>query len=333
MNCYINIKEHSILISSDEDELINRLISEFHFFTSLESAYPQFEVHLHLKAPPQIPPMIAHKILSHALIYQTTGNRYIDYGRALIHQQGKIYSLYTDDEEFLFELSFLCIHSLLGDLLEDLNLFRIHALAGTYREKDFILMLPSGGGKSSMLKEFLADPLFSIISDDSPLVDIWGKIHPFPTKISLSSIPGQGILKDLPWTHFYRSQHPPKFVLSLSQLSSRINHSPQDQTPLLLWGQRSSFHLPQLFPMCKWDTFKALLENMVIGIGLPQVIEIFLRFKLIPDSYKMISSFSKRSFAACALFNRSKHYRIVLSRDIVANCQRIKDLIDENHSK
>lgn len=334
MNFFINVKHLSILITCDEDELIKKLISEFHYFNSPQSTYPQFEIHLYLKDPPQIPELTAHKVLNHALIYQEKGNRYIDYqGRALIHQQGKIYSLYTEDKDFLYELAFLTIHSLLGDLLEKLSLYRIHALAGTYKSRDFILMLPSGGGKSSMLNEFLQDPEFKLISDDSPLIDHLGVIHPFPTKISLNQIPSSGILKDYEWSLFNRSQYSPKHVLSLSHLEDRINPSPKDSAPLLILGQRSSFNEARILEMSTPETLKALLEHMIVGIGLPQVIEIFLSFKFIPDMYKMITSFIKRSSAGLALYRRSNHLKIILSKDIKANCQKIKEFIDENSAR
>lgn len=334
MNFFINVKHLSILITTDEDELIKKLESEFHFFSCAKNNYPQYEIKLVKEKPAKLPSLVAAKILAHALIYHDKGARFIDYhGKALIHQEGRVYSIYCEDSDFLYELSFLTIHSLLGDLLAELGLFRIHALAGTFGARDFILMLPSGGGKSTMLKEFLEDPQFSIISDDSPLIDQWGEIHPFPTKISLNEKPTEGVLSHVPWQPFIRALHPPKFVLPLSHLTERINKIPQDQGPLLILGKRSSFPTPKLVPMNSTKTLLALLENMVIGVGLPQVIEIFLSFKFIPDIYKMTKASLARSRAALHLFRRSEHYELILSDDIQANCQKIKDLINESHSR
>jgi len=329
---FINIKHLSILTITDEDELIKKLASEFHFFTSLDEEYPQFEIQLLKESPPKIPELVAKKILPHALIYYHQGKRYVDYqGKALIVEEGRSFSIYSLDSEFLFELAFLTIHSLLGDLLQEVGLYRIHALAGTYNKKDFIIMLPSGGGKSTMLTSLIEDPEFQIISDDSPLIDSEGRIHPFPTKISLSEIPQTGKLKDLPWHNFTRALHPPKFVLSLSHFRNQINDNPQDSRPLLILGQRSTFSTPRVLKMNRLSTIKSLLENMVIGVGLPQIIEIFLKFKFIPDFYKMTYAFIKRSSAAYRLFQRSEHYEIILSQNIKANCQQIKDLIDETY--
>ncbi|MFA5582893.1 MAG: hypothetical protein WDA09_01660 [Bacteriovoracaceae bacterium] len=333
MKFFINIKHLSILTTTDEDELIKKLASEFHFFTSSSDHYPQFEIKLIKESPPKLPELVAKKILPHALIYYGQGKRYIDYqGKALIIEEGKLFSIYANDSEFLFELAFLTIHSLLGDLLQELGLYRIHALAGTYNKKDFIIMLPSGGGKSTMLATLLEDPEFQIISDDSPLIDSEGRIHPFPTKISLSEIPHEGKLKNLPWNNFTRALHPPKFVLSLSHLKNQINETPQDPRPLIILGQRSTYLTPRVMKMNRLRAIKSLLENMVIGIGLPQIIEIFLKFKFIPDFYKMTYAFLKRSGAAYHLFQRSEHYEMILSQDIKANCQQIKDLIDETYS-
>lgn len=333
MNFFINVKHLSILISTDEDELIKKLESEFHFFSSMNNSYPQFEIRLIKDKSPKIPELIASKILPHALVYHHNGARYIDYhGKALIHQVGKVYSIYCEDFDFLFELSFLTIHSLLGDLLGEIGHYRIHALAGTYRSRDFILMLPSGGGKSTMLAQLLEDPEFRVISDDSPIIDRWGEIHPFPTKISLSSKPKEGILSQYPWMSFTRALHPHKYVLSFTHLSERINKLPQDERPLLILGKRSSFLCPQLMKMSPAQTILALGENMIIGVGLPQVIEIFLSFKYVSDIYKMTKASLARSRAAFHLYRRSEHYQLTLSIDIKANCQMIKDLVNESHS-
>ena len=329
----INLLNLSIVVKTDEDEVLQKIKDEFHFFITDEKSHRKFTVHIQREAPPKIPELIATKILSHAVVYTYRREKFIDYhGKGHIHQKGNSFFIYSLDEELLFELAFLTIHSLFGELAQRRSLYRIHALSGTYRKRDFILVLPSGGGKSSMLAEFLKDPEFKVISDDCPFIDHKGKIHSFPSKISLATIPQDSELANKPWHTFNRTLYPPKHVLSLSHLDDRVNIRPLDSRPMLILGVRSSYRSPVIQRLRPFEAMKVLLENMVIGVGLPQIIEIFLNFNYFSDFTKISKAIVKRSRAAINLYLRSFHCKIVLSDNIQRNCQAIKDLINEkNH--
>ena len=334
MDININLLNLSIVVKTDEGEVLQKIIDEFHYFLTDEKSYRKFTVNIHHEAPPKIQELIATKVLPHAIIYKHRREKFIDYlGKGQIHQKGNSYFIYSLDKDFLFEMAFLTIHSLFGDLAQKRDLHRIHALAGTYRNRDFILMLPSGGGKSSMLAEFLEDPEFKVISDDCPFIDKKGKIHPFPTKISLSKIPANSTLTDLPWHQFHRTLYPPKYVLSLSYLDNKVNDRPSDSRPILIWGVRSSYRSPVIMRMGPVETMKSLMENMVVGIGLPQIVEIFLNFNYVSDISKLFKSFFKRGWAAFHLYMRSFHCKIILGESVQKNCQAIKDLINEKNPR
>lgn len=329
----INLLNLSIVVKTDEDTVLQKIKDEFHFFITDEKPHRKFTVHIQKEAPPKIPELIATKIFTHAVVYTYRREKFIDYhGKGHIHQKGNSFFIYSLDEQLLFELAYITIHSLFGELAQRRGLYRIHALSGTYRKRDFILVLPSGGGKSSMLVEFLKDPEFKVISDDSPFIDGKGKIHSFPSKISLASIPENSELTDRPWQTFTRSLYPPKHTLSLSHLDNRVNIRPMDSRPMLILGVRSSYRSPVIQRLKSFEAMKVLLENMIIGVGLPQIIEIFLDFNYLSDFTKVSKAIVKRSRAAINLYLCSFHCKIVLSDNVQRNCQAIKDLINEkNH--
>ena len=47
-------------------------------------------------------------------------------------------------------------------------------------------MLPSGGGKSTLALRALQEPGIGLISEDSPLLDRRGRLHPFPLRIGVN---------------------------------------------------------------------------------------------------------------------------------------------------
>ncbi len=65
---------------------------------------------------------------------------------------------------------------------------RVHALALAVDRRAMLVLLPMGGGKSTLGAELLRHPDVQLLSDDSPLVDRAGRVHAFPLRLGL--LPG-----------------------------------------------------------------------------------------------------------------------------------------------
>jgi hypothetical protein len=332
LELYFSFHNHSITVRCIEERVIKKLQTEFDYFSASIPTPSRASVNLHLTPPPAIPPSIAHKILETCLIYKIGERTYIDYhGRALTvwdraQDHLEIYSL---DEDRLYELAFLSIHSLLGQYLERSKLCRIHALGVALGQFNALIMLPSKGGKSTLLGELLKDPEINIISDDMPLIDDKGQVHPFPSKISLDHAPSSGPLSSLEWVPFKRAHYPLKWTAGLSQLKARIaTNSPQNRT-LLFVGLRLSQGSSLMSSVPKWRILKPLLEHMVIGVGLPQVIEMFLHFNW-QDLIKLPLHALVRTYCALRLLGNSQCYYLYLGADRAQSAQLI---LNELHGK
>lgn len=329
----LDFHHHIILVKGAPASVDEKLRSEFHYFLSKEG-YPELTLELTLGALPPTPSLPVSKILETCLVYRLGKRKYVDYfGEALtiVDEDTKTISITSASEERLYELAFLTVHSRAGDLLDHAGFSRVHALAVSYKNRNAVVMLPSKGGKSTLLTHLLENPDIKIIADDMPLVDRQGRILPFPTKISMTEVPSSGELSKLNWNEFLRAHHPPKWTASLSALPERLELSPEKNPVLLIHGVRLSHGESLIARTKKWQMMAPLFEHMIFGMGLPQVIEIFLEFRPI-DTLKMLKHFILRSWCALSLLLKSDTFIFYIGNDKSYNAQLILNLLSEHES-
>ncbi len=308
-----------------------KLRSEFHYFLSPDS-YPEITLDLTLGALPATPSLPVEKILETCLVYRLGKRKYVDYfGEALtiVDEESKTISITSASEERLYELAFLTIHSRAGDLLDRAGFSRVHALAVSYKSINAVVMLPSRGGKSTLLTYLLENPDIKIIADDMPLVDRHGRILPFPTKISMTERPDTGELSKLNWNEFMRAHYPPKWTASLSAIPERLETAPEKNPVILLQGIRLSHGESLISPATKWQMIAPLFEHMIIGMGLPQIVEIFLDFRP-TDFFKLLRHLFLRSWCALSLLRKSETFIFYLGHDKSYNAQLLLNLLSEH---
>lgn len=331
---YLDFHHHIILVRCNEESLLQKLRDEFHFFVTSETSAPHTEIEITKSAPTELPSMVAVKILENAAIYRLGTRQYIDYfGEALTiwDSSEKKVQIFSEDETRLFELAFLAIHSVLGQALDQDGLCRIHALAVSINDVNALVMLPSKGGKSTLLQHLLENPEVKIISDDMPLVDYQGNVHPFPSKISLGEVPTTGVLSTLTWHEFKRHHYPPKWTASLSQLKDRLDSNSATHKNLVIVGYRLSSGQSILSEVPKWKMIMPMMEHMIMGFGLPQILEMFLRFNF-TDFVKLPYHAIVRSVCAFKLAKKSKCYYFYMAPDKTYNAQLILDLMYEHQT-
>ena len=73
------------------------------------------------------------------------------------------------------------------ELLDKQRLHRIHALGLEHKNRGFLIVLPAGGGKTTLAMSVLQSPNKNIrlISEESPLVRSDGTLLPFPLRIGV----------------------------------------------------------------------------------------------------------------------------------------------------
>lgn len=331
MKLFLNFYSRCIVIDTSVIDIIEKLKEEFHFFVSDEQEKVFTTIIPKLSVPCEMPSLVAVKVLETSVIYRMGQKQYIDYfGKALTiwDSENKEMEIYSEDQDRLFELCYLAVHSLIGQELDLSGLCRIHAVGVSVGKTNAVVMLPSKGGKSTLLTHLLENPEIEIISDDIPLVSLRGEVYAFPTKLSLDEKPSSGLLSTLKWHKFSRTYYPPKWVASLSSLKDRISPHPEDNKTLLILGHRLSSGNSLLSPVPKWKMIMPLFEHMIIGLGLPQILEYFLKFHF-TDIFKLIVHGIFRSIAAFQLLIKSKCFYFYMGPDKTYNAQYLLDLLHE----
>jgi hypothetical protein len=184
-----------------------------------------------------------------------------------------------NDPDILYEKLYLFILSRLGELLEGLGLLRVHGFGINFRGIGVLGMAPSGGGKSTLGWELLKNESCTLLSDDAPLLSSDGSlVHllPFQFRLGFSDT---AELQEIAPTNiriFKRSKRSDKILLHPHASMIRWSKTgvPLKVIIALHYTKQGSSRIE---PMTRWQLLKLLARDLVIGYGLPQVVEFFLK--------------------------------------------------------
>ena len=203
--------------------------------------------------------------------------RYIDYhGQALGVQDTRTgnYKLYSRNLGLLDEAAYLYLISQIGRYLDGRGIHRIHALGVTIEGRAVLVLLPMGGGKSTLALELLKSPDVRLLSDDSPFIDRKGILHAFPLRVGL--LPGSE--NTIPPEHrrvIDRMEFGPKHLVNFSYFRDRVQASARPG--LVLIGARTLSPTCSIEEINGFAALKACVVNSVVGMGLFQGLEFLLK--------------------------------------------------------
>lgn len=202
----------------------------------------------------------------------------------------------------------------------DLNgLHKIHAMGVQLLAANVIMIAPSKGGKSTLFMKLLSHPSSRIISDDTPVIDRQGRIHAFPLRLGLED--GCHIPSHIDQSLSYKLERRKfgiKVLIPLQSLGRPIATTSRANRSILIIGKRTNQIGPRLIRIGFLRTLPHIILAMIIGIGLPMILEYFLESGL-KDIYKRIKIILSRSVAAMMLMIKSEKYLFEMSHDLDAN--------------
>jgi hypothetical protein len=183
-------------------------------------------------------------------------------------------------------------------------------------------MLPCGGGKTSFFMELIKNPDIKFYGDDVALVDNKLEILPFPLRIGVRQEDSEKFV-NIPENFIYemeRRKYGKKILLDSSWFKDRIAEPAGAQ--ILLTGKRWNLPDCRTKKVGKIKMFFSLVKNLVIGIGLPQIIE-YLNIKF----FNLIKRALARICFSFKLLLRCECYCIYLGRDNSKNARILLDAI------
>ena len=328
----LNVYEISVILSGYE-KVIDRISSDFKFFFSEKESISKktVSININLQNPPyeRIPKIQASMYKTDCICYDYNNIRYADYNNkclVIFDKEKRIADIFSSDEDMLYEISYLLLHSQVGELLDLKGLHRIHSASFSYNNEIYICILPQGGGKSTLLMNLLKSDKIKLLSDDTPITDRSGNIHPFPIRIGVCNDNDISYISNEFITTFNRRKFGQKKLISFDYFKDKIETR---KLPInIIIGQRIYSETSKMKTTNKFYIFKELFKSCVVGYGLPQVIEYFLigGFK---DFFKKFFIVCSRFYSCIRLlFKTKKTYIFYLSKNIDGNSKYFLDFFD-----
>lgn len=321
-------------MKSDSDEILQDIHRDFSYFST--APLNQEAVLEVIKKPsPQdrLPSLRASFYSPRNTVYRDGHISYIDYfGRALAICQSKEkrFRIYCDDRDLAHEITYLTILSQVGQHLDRIALHRVHALGVVGRGRGFLILLPMGGGKTTLALNLLSTGEIKLLSEDSPLISRSGKLYPFPLRIGVrvGSEPS-----DIPSSYLRtvnRMEFDPKTLIDIEYLREKI------ATPCapggILLGERWLAGPPSIEPVARHRAYEAFFKNTVVGLGLYQGIEFLLERSGWEILGKAGVAFS-RFLNSVQVIRGSQIYRFAISPNITKNAEVLSRFIREFSSR
>ncbi|MFT6630782.1 MAG: hypothetical protein ACJAS4_000724 [Bacteriovoracaceae bacterium] len=324
-----------IEIKSDQEKINNILKKDFAYFIKNNEFKSEKKLIINIiKKETGVLPvnLIATKQTTNSIYYDVGKIRYNDYfGKAVtvFNYEKESVDVFYVDEGFLHEITYLLILSRSAKFMDSKGFHKIHACSVKLNEKNIVFMMGSKGGKSTLFMELIRDTDTKIISDDTPVVDRKGRIYPFPLRIGIedknklySYFP---YLREADVYEFERQNFNKKYLVSIEQLENKVSTG---DCNILIQGFRTTLDKPRLEKITKFKMFKYLLGHMVIGIGLPLILEYFIEHTT-RDHFRNIKNLLSRLISAYFLLLKSECYEFYMTENVVANGVYLKKELNE----
>jgi hypothetical protein len=326
----LNVHGLRVAAGGDWDEVIDQLRLDFAWFEAPEDAQPP-DVELEiLRGRPdygafgEVP---ATFVTPRNVVYQHEGHTIVDYrGQAvsvLDRASGRL-TVQGDNPELVHEAAYHYVLSRVGEHLDSCGLPRLHALGLAGAQGAVAILLPSGGGKSTLALRALRTEGVRLLSEDSPLMDRKGRLHPFPLRIGFNAT-DEVEFRGVPLRKLERMEFHPKMALEVEAFSDRVEPEPQPLAHLLI-GRRTLGTEARLEPLPRRAAAATLFREAVVGVGLYQGMEFVLQ-RGMRDVLSQAGPASTRAAACAALVSRARIWRFTVGRDHDRNWAALEPLL------
>jgi hypothetical protein len=324
MHLTFNFYGLTIAVTSTAEELVEEVRRHFAYFSTAEVREPKVNIDLRLMAPPysELPALPAAFFTPRNICFKNGTISYLDYfgeGLAIYDRKLQHCLVYGTKSDLLHEIAYLFILSTVGQYLDSQHIHRLHALGVTFHDKGILLLLPSGGGKSTMALELMRQPGFMLLGEDTPLIDRRGQVLPFPLRMGVR--PEQN--PDIPPAYLRtveRMEFEPKTLIDIDYFKDRI--AGPAEPGFIMVGERNLGEVSEIIPLSRPKALKAMLKYMIVGLGVYQGLE-FLLERGMSDLLGKGTVVASRLYNSVVLLSRAPAYRFVLGRDKSKNTQTL----------
>ena len=328
-NLRLDIHGVAIGVTSRSNQLIDEVARDFSFFRSAPGPV-ECRLELVIGDPPYdgLPEVPAAFFTPRNVCFRHGELSYIDYfGRALTvyDRRAATAVVYGRDQELLHEIAFLFLLSTAGQALDRRGLHRVHALGLHHNGRAVLILLPSGGGKSTTALTLLRQPGVKLLGEDTPVIDRRGWVLPFPLRLGVRPDAAHGIDPRFVRT-VRRMEFDPKTLIDVEAFADRLGEPAP--AGLLLVGQRNLGRVARVERVPRRRAFQALVKYMVVGLGVYQGLEFLLERGAL-ELVGKTGTVASRMRNALALVRRADCRRFVMGRDLELNIRTLVEFLGD----
>lgn len=254
-------------------EVVERVRLDYAWFATEESATPEVTVEIDRRPAgfDAFVDAVPWFVTPRNAVYRQGGRIVLDHlGRAVsvLEADGNRLWIQGEDEHVVHDAVYYFVLGRVGKHLDARGLTRLHALGVAGAGGGVAVLLPAGGGKTTLALEAIKAGGVRLLSEDSPLLDGDGRLHPFPLRIGVDAgdtgrlPPGANRRIERVWLH-------PKVAVEVATFADRVATEPQPLRHLVV-GRRSLAREPSLDPLPRRAGVGPLLHAGVLGVGLYQ---------------------------------------------------------------
>jgi hypothetical protein len=183
-------------------------------------------------------------------------------------RRGNAVSVQGEDVESAHEAVYYFLLGRIGRHLDSLELVRVHGLGLAAEGGGAVLvLLPAGGGKSTLALQAVQNPPGRLLSEESPLLDSSGCLHPFPLRIAVGKVPPAlrtTVDRSVPNPAVGRKQ-----AVEVRTFADRVEATPQPLRHIVV-STRSLGRASRLEERPRTAALLPLIAHGVVGSGLYQ---------------------------------------------------------------
>lgn len=269
-----------------------------------------------------LPDIPASVITPRNVCFRSGDTTFVDYfgrGLAVVNTVAGTCQISAQEFAMAREIAYLFLLSTVGQHLDAQRLHRIHAMGASYKGRGVLLLLPSGGGKSTMTMQLLKHPDFLLLSEDTPLIDRKGVMHPFPLRLGVKNPETSDIPEKYRHT-LNRMEFDPKTFVDLDYFRDRIG--PAVEPAVMLVGERRMGNSSAIVQISRRRALEAVVKYMVVGLGVYQGLEFVLE-RSVSEMVGKGNVAASRLRNGMKLLSKARAWKFELGRDSELNARTL----------
>jgi hypothetical protein len=326
----LNLDVYGLTIGVDGDwpEVLENIRLDFAWFERESAARTDVGVTVECRAPDfeAFGNLAATFVTPRNVVYQDGRRTVIDYfGRAIaiFERASRRLLVHGEDAHLVHEAAYQFLVSATGQHLDARGLVRMHALGLVGAEGAVAVMLPSGGGKSTLALRALQSDEAKLLSEDTPLIDRQGRVHPFPLRIGVNATDAAR-LPEGTFRRIERMEFHPKLALDIDAFADRIHAAPAPLRHVVL-GRRTLGRDAVLTRVPRRAALGPLFREVVFGVGVYQGMEFVLERGMRDVARKARPALTRLACCAAALAH-AEVWRCEFGRDHEQNWEVLRPL-------